>query len=174
MIKPMYIYIGLIILALIIYLSRNKIKSLMTRGYINKNPGNLNRQQDVSGNYLNVGDAGYKPFNGEVKSTDQRFRAFSSMPYGYRAMFVNLSSYINRGINTVEKIISSWAPQADNNNTKAYIAAVSSAIGKNPTDAISKTDTTTLRKLVAAISKQENGIPANMDDIDAGYKLLQS
>lgn len=154
-----HIIIAIVAVVLIaLYLSRNKIRSFMTRGYINKNPGNIRPDG--------------KQWVGEVpKSTDKEFKQFTSMPYGYRAMFVNLKGYFARGLNTIEQIISAWAPSKDGNNTKAYIAFVSKKTGI-PSDKVLSFDTATARKLVAAISQQENGIPANMDDVDAGYRLL--
>jgi hypothetical protein len=40
---------------------------------------------------------------------------------GLRALSRQLVLYDGRGINSVEKIISTWAPASDNNNTAAYI-----------------------------------------------------
>jgi len=161
--KTQWIVIIVLILILVLYLSRNKIKSVMTRAYINNNPGNINLE--VPKNTMWVG---------EKKSTDSRFKQFISMPYGYRAMFVNLKGYFAHGLNTIQEIISSWAPAKDHNDTTAYIAAVSSKLGKKPTDILKFTDTATMRQLVKAISEQESGIPANMDDLDEGYKLFNA
>jgi hypothetical protein len=160
--KAQWIVIIILILVITLYLTRNKIKSAMTRAYINNNPGNI-RPTNPPDN----------PWLGEVRpSTDKGFRQFQSMPLGYRAMFINLKGYLAHGINTIQKIISTWAPSSDNNNTAAYITAVANKVGKNPTDIISWPDTATIRKIVIAISEQESGIPANTDDVDQGYKLL--
>jgi hypothetical protein len=149
---------GILIIGIILYLSRNKIKSIMTRGYTNNNPGNI-----VKDGKTWIGE---KPV-----STDKNFKQFISMPYGYRALFLNLRSYLGSGKDTIQKIITVYAPPKEN-DTKAYIDAVTKEVGKKPTDIISFHDTPTIRKLVAAISRHENGIPPNMDDIDHGYKLL--
>ena len=152
--------IGIIILVIIVslYFSRNKIKSVLTRGYQNNNPGNI-----VKDGHTWTGE--------KATSTDKNFKQFTSMPYGYRALFTNIHAYLNVGVNTIEKIISKWAPPSEN-DTKAYIAAVSKSVGLSPTTPVSFTDAPTMRKIVAAISQHENGIPANMSDIDQGYKLL--
>ena len=160
--KTQWIVIIVLILVIALYLTRNKIKAAMTRAYINNNPGNI-RPTNPPDN----------PWQGEVRpSTDKGFRQFKSMPLGYRAMFVNLKGYLALGLNTVEKIISSWAPSKDHNDTAAYIAAVAKKVGKKPTDIVLWSDTATMRAIVKAISEQESGIPANMDDLDQGYKLL--
>jgi len=104
-------------------------------------------------------------------STDKTFKQFVSMPYGYRALFLNLRSYIGSGLNNIQKIITVYAPPKEN-DTQAYIDAVVKATGKKATDPITFSDTATVRKLVMAISQHENGIPANTDDVDEGYRLL--
>lgn len=157
--KAQYWIVIILIVILVLYFSKTKIKEAMTRAYKNNNPGNIRPDGKTW--------IGEKPV-----STDKGFKQFVSMPYGYRAMFVNLKGYLANGFNTIEKIISRWAPPTDNNDTKAYIAAVSKKTGKNPTDQITFQDTTVLRGIVKAISEQESGIPANMDDVDHGYKLL--
>ncbi len=161
--KAQWIVIIILIILLALYFTRNKIKGAMTRAYINNNPGNI--RPEVPTNKLWIG---------EKVSTDKGFKQFISMPYGYRAMFVNLKGYFARGLNTVKEIISTWAPSSDNNNTAAYITAVSNKIGKKSTDILKFSDTATMRKIVAAISEQESGIPANMDDLDEGYRLFNS
>ncbi len=45
------------------------------------------------------------------------------MAYGYRAAFVTLAIYLSRSWNTIEKIISRWAPSSEN-NTDNYIKNV--------------------------------------------------
>jgi hypothetical protein len=45
------------------------------------------------------------------------------MPYGYRAGFVILHTYLVHGLNTIEKIIVRFAPPTEN-NTENYITSV--------------------------------------------------
>jgi hypothetical protein len=61
-----------------------------------------------------------------------------------------------RDINTVRGIIDRWAPPNEN-NTHAYIEAVSQKIGAGPDDPIDVHQYTTMRPLVEAIIKHENG-----------------
>lgn len=69
---------------------------MKSRGLRNNNPLNIRHSADV--------------FQGEIKGEDKSFKTFSSMPYGYRAAFVTLATYLSRGWNTIEKIITRWAP----------------------------------------------------------------
>jgi hypothetical protein len=134
----------------------------MSRGLRNKNPGNIRKT------YKNGTQTFWK---GEVIGNDKDFKTFSSMAYGYRAIFALLKEYIGKGYNTVEKIISRYAP-ASENKTEAYINTVCKRSGIVKDSKIAASDLVTLTKLVSAISFVENGIAANEVDINDGKKLL--
>jgi len=110
-------------------------------------------------------------FIGEVTpSSDAQFKQFSSMAYGYRAMFKILDTYRNSyQLDTITEIISRWAPPAENDTT-SYINSVSSSININPNQVLPYDQDTTTR-LVYAISYHENGITPNMAEIQDGLKL---
>ena len=60
---------------------------------------------------------------------DGAFCQFESMANGWRAAFILLSTYYkNYGADTIEKIISRWAPQIEN-DTRGYIRFVSEWTG---------------------------------------------
>lgn len=130
----------------------------LPRGLRNNNPGNIRRNSDV--------------FQGEVNpSRDKEFKQFKNMAYGYRAMFKILSNYYNKyQLNTIRKMISRWAPENEN-NTAAYVSLVSSYSGIGPDDLISF-DREQMIRIVAGMSKVENGREANMYDVIAGWDLL--
>lgn len=130
----------------------------MSRGLNNNNPGNIR--------------IGGQKFIGEKdKSTDSAFRQFVTMPFGYRAMFVLLRNYIKSGNNTIEKIISRYAP-SNENNTTAYINAVVQGSGINPNTIIHIDDLDSLTKIIAAMSMVENAVKAVISDVLEGKKLL--
>ncbi len=160
--KAQYWVIIILIVVLTLYFTKDKIKAAMTRGYKNNNPGNIRPEPGKNKQWIGE----------KVPSTDPGFKQFVTMPYGYRAMFINLKGYLANGLNTIEKIVTAWAPQSDGNNTKAYIAAVSKFVGIPATQQIGFASTPIIRKIVIAISKQENGLDANTADVDEGYKLL--
>lgn len=91
----------------------------MSRGLRNNNPGNIRHDGTC--------------WQGErVPSTDRAFKQFTSMAYGYRAMFKLLTNYARlHGCQTIRKIISRWAPPSEN-DTAAYIATVSRLTGIAP------------------------------------------
>lgn len=84
-----------------------------TRGYRNCNPGNLRHGSKWQGL--------------AATQTDAAFCQFVSMTMGMRALCKLLSNYIKNGHNTIQKIISRYAPSSEN-NTAAYIATVSQMV----------------------------------------------
>ena len=127
------------------------------RGILNCNPLNIRRNGER--------------FQGEVlPGRDRSFKQFSSMAYGYRAAFVILGSYLACGKNTIEKIVKSWAPPTEN-NTLSYIEHVEQRSGVGRNKVLTADSGSDYRKIVAAMSHCENGIEANMADVEAGFKL---
>lgn len=102
---------------------------------------------------------------------DNEFEQFVSMEYGIRAAFVILRRYIRRyQLNTVELIISQWAP-SNENNTKAYIDRVCQSMKIDPNTPIQFEDKKTMCSLVAAMAKVENGQAINDVQIAKGYDM---
>ena len=111
-------------------------------------------------------------FQGEVNpSRDKDFKQFKSMAYGYRAVFKILSNYHRvYKLTTIRKMISRWAPENEN-NTAAYVSLVSSYSGIGPDDLLNF-DREQMIRIVAGMSRVENGIEAVMSDVIAGWNLL--
>jgi hypothetical protein len=113
------------------------------RGIRNNNPGNL----EYSKNNPWVGQTG----------DDGRFAKFETPEHGIRALGRNLLSYQRQGIDTVNDIITRWAPPEDNNDTAAYIKSVCAKLGVSSDQQINAADPDTLKALCAAIITHENG-----------------
>lgn len=125
------------------------------RGIRNNNPGNL----EASWAFTWLGQNG----------TDGRFATFTSPEHGIRALGMNLLSYQRRGLDTISKIITRWAPPQDNNNTPAYIQKVSRAMGVTPDTRLDVASPSVLSALSKAIIHQENGtIPFSEEVIHNG------
>ncbi|AXG72939.1 structural protein [Flavobacterium arcticum] len=122
------------------YLNRTEL----ARGLRNNNPGNLIR--------TSIAWEGKIPHS---NSADAKFEQFYELRYGIRAMMRNLITHINKGTNTIEKLISKYAPSFENNTT-AYINSVVSALGipKTATLDLSEETIIALCKIIAMI---ENG-----------------
>ncbi|WP_185965303.1 structural protein [Flavobacterium franklandianum] len=117
----------------------------LSRGIRNNNPGNLI--------ITSIAWLGKIPI---PQNTDKKFEQFSSMELGIRAMFKDLINDINKGKNTVRKLINEYAPPSEN-NTAQYIKDVCQSIGVQPDQQITSINQSFLLKLGKAVIKKENG-----------------
>lgn len=131
------------------------------RGVRNNNPGNIER--------------GAQAWQGEIAGNDSRFATFETPEAGIRALAKNLIAYNDKhSLNTVEGIISRWAPSKEN-QTGAYVAAVAKELGVAPGDGLNVRDPATLSKLTTAIIRHENGgNPYDAATIRSGVDLALS
>lgn len=134
-------YLAAAVVALLA-LNAKKVGGLVMkpRGIRNNNPGNIRKGESWRGA---VGD-------------DGAFIIFDTALHGIRAMARILHTYATSyGINTVQGIISRWAPPNEN-DTAAYVqhVAVKMDVGETQPLAFTKTQ---LLALVAAIINHENG-----------------
>jgi hypothetical protein len=129
---------------------------MMPRGLRNNNPLNIRHSADR--------------FRGEIAGTDKSFKTFSSLAYGYRAAFVILGTYLSQGCNTIEKIISRWAPPAEN-DTESYISQVERYSGVPRHKELTSASGTEYMMIVAAMSFVENGQNADIAQVQAGFNL---
>lgn len=131
--------------------------SKIPRGIRNNNPLNIR----VGNTWL-----------GEVTNpTDNEFEQFVHVCYGLRAGFILLKRYINRyKLNTIEKIISRWAPHNEN-NTRSYINQVARGMNINPDTPLLYEDKDTMCALVYEMVYVENGQHIQMSEIVAAYRI---
>ena len=119
-----------------------------TRGIINNNPGNIDRN--------NIKWQGMSP----DQSGDSRFVVFTDPKWGIRAMARILQNYAKGDVDTVREIVSKWAPPNEN-DTQSYINAVDAMVEG---DANTELDDKNKRipnhimiEFLAAIITHENG-----------------
>ena len=144
------------------FLNKNIAKS---RGIRNNNPGNL-RKTSI-------------PWKGKVPhsmNTDGSFEQFHHVGWGIRAIIIDLKNKIDRGLDTIPKILEVYAPKTEN-NTMAYIERVSrqTGIGKHRK---LQANRETLFKLTSAIISVENLASERHlitdTDIDASFRLVDA
>lgn len=87
---------------------------------------------------------------------DTQFEEFIGMDFGFRAAVLLLRNYITRGYNTIEKIITRWAPPADRNNTQHYIQTVCHITSVGGREPLSVQDTR-IKEIVWAMAQVEAG-----------------
>lgn len=101
--------------------------------------------------------------------SDNDFEEFESRDYGWRAAYKNIETKMKRGLNTITKLVSEWAPPNEN-NTNGYIQFVAQKTGIDPNAVITQAD---LPKIGAAMAAVESGRRNNIDWDDAlrGFKF---
>lgn len=139
----------------------------LPRGIRNNNPGNIRHGDPWQG------------LDPESRKKDKDFAVFTSPGHGIRALARVLISYSDKhNLDTVRGIIGRWAPPNEN-NTAAYVMQVARAIGVGPDVRINVQEYDTMRPLLEAIIRHENGAgPLNTantwyDDttVDEGLKM---
>ncbi|MGC3524769.1 structural protein [Pseudomonas aeruginosa] len=121
------------------------MRSNPPRGIRNFNPGNIRhakgtRWQGMSAN-----------------QNDSAFVQFTGPQWGIRAIARTLITYQDKhALRTIRQIISRWAPPSEN-NTESYIRQVAARVGVAPDARIDVYDYRTMRTLVEAIVRHENG-----------------
>lgn len=126
-------------------MSKSFLNNHAVRGLRNNNPGNLIRTSNAW--------QGKIPF---PQNPDPKFEQFTSIKWGIRAMIKDLINDIKKGKNTVRKLISEYAPKSEN-NTEAYINAVSKSLGVTPNQTLTSINNAFLILLSRAIMKVELG-----------------
>jgi len=117
------------------------------RGIRNDNPGNIERTNDT---WMGMS---------YDQSGDSRFVVFSAPVYGLRALMIVLRNYQKLyDLNTIEQIVTRWAPPHENPTDK-YIWHVSTKMGVASTAPIDLDDRETLVRLTKAMVRHENGTP---------------
>lgn len=127
-----------------------------TRGERNNNLLNIRHNKDK--------------FQGERPiQTDPAFKQFNRNEDGYRAAFVIFGTYLTRNINTLEKIIRSWAPPEDNNDTERYIRNVSSRSGVSRTKVLNNKSGVDYIKIAKAMAFSECSVIADPLEVERGF-----
>lgn len=130
----------------------------MARGLRNNNPGNIRHSSER--------------WQGEVATTDKSFKAFESMAHGYRAIFKLLYNYQHRyRLNTIRELVGRWAPPNEN-DTDNYVDRVAKWSGVGADQRVDALNMAQMTAIVAAMSRMENGVPAVMKDVEAGWRLF--
>ena len=133
----------------------------VARGIRNNNPGNIR----IGINWLGR----------VVPGKDVSFVEFKSMPYGVRALYIDLINKHKSGLRTIRDIIYRYAPPSEN-LTDAYVAAVAQDMKIPATQSFSPT-AKNFTTFVKAIVKHENGKDASLvsvNDYAAGFALART
>lgn len=127
--------------------------SVEPRGIRNNNPGNLNF----------VGQRGATLEGGG----NGRFAKWKTAHEGLQALANQLRLYSDRGLDSIRKVINTYAPSSEN-DTDAYVNQLAQFMGIDPDEKFDvKTDPAALAMLMQGIIKHENGYnPYSRDQIN--------
>ena len=115
----------------------------LPRGIRNKNPGNVRENQRADFDWM-----------GEARGDwDPEFEEFSKPEYGVRAIVRILQSYRRRDVVSIEQIIATWAPAAEN-DVKSYINSICAQTGMKKDTAITEQNYV---PFIEAVIVHENG-----------------
>ena len=130
----------------------------ISRGLRNNNP-------------LNIRKNGTKWKGLADDQNDKSFFTFTSPAWGYRAAFITLRNYrLIHDCRTLRSWIYRWAPPVEN-DTKTYLHFVERNSGIGAEENPDTDSAEVMCSIVAAMSHMENGIPARMEDVRAGWEL---
>lgn len=115
---------------------------MVSRGIRNNNPLNIRHGEQWEGM--------------SPEQEDTSFVSFISPEYGVRAATKILQSYRRKGINTVEGVVSRWAPPSEN-DTEEYINFVCGKTGFTSDEVIDLEGVATIIALLKAMITMENG-----------------
>ncbi len=130
------------------------------------NPGNIRKSATV--------------YKGEVTSSNPAFKQFSDMKYGFRAMASLLYHYINSsGYNTLNSILSHYAPAGDGgNNPAAYAKFVGQNANIDPNQILSTADFypgplgANIQNIIRWMARDEEGVMPDEQALSDGYNLF--
>jgi hypothetical protein len=128
----------------------------VARGIRSNNPGNIdfNLRNDWQGQ-LGMEEGVSIPRFARFDTPESGIRALAKLLINYRGKD-GMPGVGLQGIDTVRETINHWAPSVEN-NTEAYVKAVSVEAGVLPNESIDIRDRRILLGVVTAIIKHENG-----------------
>jgi hypothetical protein len=133
-----------------------------TRGRRNNNP-------------LNIRYTERNNWKGKIKppnKTDNSFEEFIDVEHGLRAALINIRTYIQKyKRNTINQIVTKWAPASDGNDTLSYITHVSQMSGfpENQSLTFSKDD---MYPVVKAMAWIESLLKIDKNTFDRAWDLI--
>ena len=90
----------------------------------------------------------------------------------YRCLLKVLRNYNKlHGCRTIPDYVRRWAPEHEN-NTSGYISRVCQEMGIPTTFVPDPDDKSIMCAMAAAISEVENGVPAILSEVEAGWDAL--
>lgn len=109
-------------------------------------------------------------WKGEVTSSNDEFEVFESWVFGLRAGMKNMKTQIERGNDTIAKLVNVWAPPTEN-ETENYIRYVCEKSGIDRDTKISFS-LPFIQPITNAMVKMESGQDLKADDFLSAWGLI--
>jgi len=109
----------------------------------------------------------YLPGQAGVVGRDGRFGRYGTMADGVSAAVNQIMIDRSRGMNTIRKLVTSWAPPGEN-DTAAYIRDVSKWTGYGPDQPLNLRNPRVMSAIVAAMARQEGSGRLAPSDLASG------
>ncbi|MCF0199088.1 MAG: hypothetical protein HUK02_07160 [Bacteroidaceae bacterium] len=104
--------------------------------------------------------------------TDRTYYQFENMAWGYRAAFVVARIFVTcRGCDTLEKLVARWTSGLGAYEASLYLRRVCVLTRFEKDDKICPFNAQQMIPLVMAMSRVENGKPANSVEVARGWVL---
>lgn len=127
-------------------------------------------------NYTNIRSSQFFTWKGQSGSR-KGFCVFSAPAYCYRASFIIMMRYRERGIVSYEGILSTWCPPSENNTAKYVKDVLSSVFGHGwPLARLKRPQSEQdYARLIAAMCKYETGVCVSSSEVyDALMRFMCS
>lgn len=122
-------------------------------------------------NPLNIRYKESNKWQGQV-AENKGFCVFSTPEWGWRAAMKLVNSYIKRGYNTIDKLVTRWAPPSEN-DSKSYVRFVQRKVYEE-TDRITalgeiKPNTPAYFYMLQAMAQMEQRLPVSIGELKHIY-----
>lgn len=124
-------------------------------------------------NYTNIKASDLNKWKGETTKSGDKFESFQNPVYGMRAFYVLMDNYIKDGHNTIEKVVSRFAPPSEN-DTSTYISQVEQMTGIDRDSILDFDDKNEMALIGKAFVKKEIGYDVPNTIVGEGYDAANS
>ena len=136
----------------------------------------IDKPNSDTNNVGNIRHVNHVRWKGQTGYNKSGFVVFDTSQNAFRAMFILLTSYVKRGVNSLSRIINVYAPPNENDTDK-YIDYVEARTGISRNLILTESylnseNGKNFKKIVEAMSRRERGVAYSSDVIETGYSLF--
>ena len=176
--KWQYVLIGVFVLLIPAFLwgrKRTSIQQIIKSDFEENKSGESRNVRNNNAGNIKISNSAWIGKVPNSKNTDGTFEQFYEKKFGDRAMIKLIRNYIKSGYDTLDKIVSRWAPNSEN-PTSSYKLYVVNESGLMPDEQIGYNDKEKIESLVMAMADFE-ALPQDRpviteDQFEQAYAIL--